>query len=61
MPNANDSTTRKGISEIPADIKKIIEVSEQKMCKANNNYQAYYCYLQSLWRVSNQILVKNDV
>lgn len=46
--------------EIPADIKKIIEVSGQKMCKTDNRYQAYYRYRQSLWRESNNIPVKKS-
>ncbi|MDE5886501.1 MAG: hypothetical protein K2H46_02815 [Muribaculaceae bacterium] len=48
-------------SEIPADIKKTIEASGQKMCKADNRYQAYYRYLQSLWRETNHIPVKKDM
>lgn len=48
-------------SEIPADIKKTIEASGQKMCKADNRYQAYYHYLQSLWRETNHIPVKKDM
>lgn len=44
--------------EIPADIREIIEASGQKMCKADNRYQAYYRYLQSLWRTSRNIPVK---
>ena len=47
--------------EIPADIKKTIEASGQKMCKADNRYQAYYRYLQSLWRKANNIPVKKNV
>ena len=47
--------------EIPADIKKTIEASGQKMCKADNRYQAYYRYLQSLWRETNHIPVKKDM
>lgn len=47
--------------EIPADIKKIIEASGQKMCKADNRYQAYYRYMQSLWRESKNIPVKKNV
>lgn len=47
--------------EIPADIKKTIEASGQKMCKADNRYQAYYRYLQSLWRESKNIPVKKNV
>lgn len=45
----------KAYPEIPADIKKIIIASEQKMCKADNKYQAFYRYLQSVWRESNNI------
>lgn len=44
--------------EIPVDIKKTIEASGQKMCKTDNRYQAYYRFLQSLWRESNNIPVK---
>ena len=47
--------------EIPADIKKTIEASGQKICKADNRYQAYYRYLQSLWRETNNIPVKKDM
>ena len=47
--------------EIPADIKKTIEASGKKMCKADNRYQAYYRYLQSLWRESKNIPVKKNV
>ena len=47
--------------DIPADIKKTIEASGQKMCKADNRYQAYYRYLQSLWRASKKIPVKKNV
>lgn len=46
--------------EIPADIKKQIEASGQKMCMTDNKYQAYYRYLQSLWRASNNIPVKKN-
>lgn len=46
--------------EIPADIKITIEASGQKMCKADNRYQAYYRYLQSVWRESNNIPVKKN-
>ena len=46
--------------EIPADIKKKIASSGQKMCKTDNRYQAYYRYLQSLWRESNNIPVKKS-
>lgn len=46
--------------EIPVDIKKTIGASGQKMCKADNRYQAYYRYLQSLWRASNNIPVKKN-
>ena len=48
-------------TEIPADIKKTIEASGQKICKADNRYQAYYRYLQSLWRETNHIPVKKDM
>ena len=48
-------------AEIPADIKKTIAASEQKMCKTDNRYQAYYRYLQSLWRKDNNIPVKKDM
>ena len=44
--------------EIPADIKKKIAASGQKMCKTDNKYQAYYRYLQSVWREDNNIPVK---
>ncbi len=47
--------------EIPAGIKRQIEASGQKMCLADNKYQAYYRYLQSLWRKSNNIPVKKNV
>lgn len=47
--------------EIPTDIKKTIEASGQKMCKADNRYQAYYRYLQSLWRKTNHIPVKKEL
>ena len=50
--------TNKSYPEVPADIKKIIKASGQKMCKTDNRYQAYYRYLQSLWRESNEIPVK---
>lgn len=46
--------------EIPADIRKTIESSGQKMCKTDNRYQAYYRYLQSLWRESRNIPVKKN-
>ncbi len=46
--------------EIPAGIKRQIEASGQKMCLADNKYQAYYRYLQSLWRVSKNIPVKKS-
>lgn len=46
--------------KVPADIKKTIEASGQKMCKADNRYQAYYRYLQSVWRKSNNIPVKKN-
>lgn len=46
--------------EIPTDIKKTIAASGQKMCKTDNRYQAYYRYLQSLWRVSKNIPVKKS-
>lgn len=45
---------------IPADIKNTIEASGQKMCKADNRYQAYYRYLQTLWRESHNIPVKKS-
>ena len=48
-------------TEIPVDIKKTIEASGQKMCKSDNRYQAYYRYLQSLWRESKNIPVKKNV
>ncbi len=44
--------------EIPENIKQKIKASGQKMCKTDNKYQAYYRYLQSLWRESNDIPVK---
>ena len=47
-------------AEIPTDIKKTIAASGQKMCKADNKYQAYYRYLQSLWRAANNIPVKKN-
>lgn len=47
--------------EIQRDIKKVIKASGQKMCLADNKYQAYYRYLQSLWRKSKNIPVKKDV
>lgn len=50
----------KGYPKIPTDIKKIIKASGQKMCKTDNRYQAYYRYLQSLWRESNNIPVKKS-
>lgn len=34
--------------------------SGHKMCKTDNRYQAYYRYLQSLWRESNNIPVKKE-
>lgn len=46
--------------EPPADIKRTIAASGQKMCKTDNRYQAYYRYLQSLWRESNNIPVKKS-
>lgn len=46
--------------EPPADIKRTIATSGQKMCKTDNRYQAYYRYLQSLWRVSKNIPVKKS-
>lgn len=46
--------------EPPADIKKTIVASGQKMCKTDNRFQAYYRYLQSLWRVSKNIPVKKS-
>ena len=44
--------------EIPANIKNVIKASGQKMCLADNKYQAYFRYLQSLWRKSRNIPVK---
>lgn len=44
--------------EIPANIKQMIKASGQKMCKTDNRFQAYYRYLQSLWREANNIPVK---
>lgn len=46
--------------EIPEDIKQIIKASGQKMCKTDNRFQAYYRYLQSQWRQSNNIPVKKS-
>ena len=46
--------------EIPDGIKKTIEASGQKMCKTDNRYQAYYRYLQSIWRGSHNISVKKS-
>lgn len=48
----------KSYPEILEDIKKIIVASRQKMCKTDNRYQAYYRYLQSLWRESRNIPIK---
>lgn len=56
MIRPNDKT----YPEIPTDIKKTISVSGQKMCKTDNRYQAYFRYLQSLWRVSKNIPVKKS-
>lgn len=47
--------------EISEDIKKSIKVSGQKMCKTDNVYQAYYRYLQSMWREFRHIPVKKGV
>ena len=47
--------------EIPKDIKKLIKYSGQKMCNVDNKYQAYYRYLQTIWRKSNNIPVKKDL
>lgn len=46
--------------EIPDGIKKTIEASGQKMCKTDNRYQAYYRYMQSIWRGSHNISVKKS-
>lgn len=46
--------------EPPADIKRTIAASGQKMCKTDNRYQAYYRYLQTLWRESKNIPVKKS-
>lgn len=46
--------------EIPKDIKKMIRASGQKMCIADNRYKAYYRYLQSFWRESNNIPIKKN-
>lgn len=46
--------------EISVDIKKMIETSSQKMCKADDKYKAYYRYLQSKWRESNNIPIKKE-
>lgn len=56
MIRPNDKT----YPELPTDIKKTIADSGQKMCKTDNRYQAYYRYLQSLWRVSKNIPVKKS-
>lgn len=56
MIRPNDKT----YPELPTDIKKTIAASGQKMCKTDNRYQAYYRYLQSLWRVSKNIPVKKS-
>lgn len=46
---------------IPEDIVQTIKASGQKRCKTDNKYQAYYRYLQSLWRKSHNIPVKKDI
>lgn len=50
----------KSYPEIPADIKKTIASSGQKMSATDNKYKAFYRYLQSLWRESHNIPVKKN-
>ena len=45
-------------AEIPADSYDKIKTSGQKVCKADNRYQAYYRYLQSIWRAKMNLPVK---